>query len=152
MSRCAAMSRSRGGCGTCWPRLVKIEPKAIGVGQCQHDVDQHRLGRALEAVVEDAVNAVGVDLNMASAALLAHVSGLGPALAGRSSPIATRRARSRAARTCSPSPPRAARLRAMRGLSQDPAGAEPLDRSAVHPGPTGSRAASSPPAAATCAR
>ncbi len=61
--------------------LVKIEPKAIGVGQYQHDVDQHRLGRSLEAVVEDAVNAVGVDLNTASPALLAHVSGLGPALA-----------------------------------------------------------------------
>ncbi|SMP35797.1 Tex family protein [Shimia sagamensis] len=61
--------------------LVKIEPKSIGVGQYQHDVDQHRLGRSLEAVVEDAVNAVGVDLNMASAPLLAHVSGLGPSLA-----------------------------------------------------------------------
>ncbi len=61
--------------------LVKIEPKAIGVGQYQHDVDQHRLGRALAAVVEDAVNAVGVDLNTASAALLSHVSGLGPTLA-----------------------------------------------------------------------
>ncbi len=48
--------------------LVKIEPRAIGVGQYQHDVDQRRLARALEAVVEDAVNAVGVDLNMASGA------------------------------------------------------------------------------------
>ena len=46
--------------------LVKIEPKSIGVGQYQHDVDQYRLGRSLEAVVEDAVNAVGVDLNTAS--------------------------------------------------------------------------------------
>lgn len=61
--------------------LVKIEPKSIGVGQYQHDVDQFRLGKSLEAVVEDAVNAVGVDLNMASAPLLAHVSGLGPGLA-----------------------------------------------------------------------
>ncbi|TCL01128.1 uncharacterized protein BXY66_2437 [Shimia isoporae] len=61
--------------------LVKIEPKSIGVGQYQHDVDQHRLGKSLEAVVEDAVNAVGVDLNTASAPLLAHVSGLGPSLA-----------------------------------------------------------------------
>ncbi|CUH50989.1 Tex family protein [Shimia marina] len=61
--------------------LVKIEPKSIGVGQYQHDVDQHRLSKSLEAVVEDAVNAVGVDLNMASAPLLAHVSGLGPGLA-----------------------------------------------------------------------
>ena len=49
--------------------LVKIEPKSIGVGQYQHDVDQHRLGRSLEAVVEDAVNAVGVALNTASAPL-----------------------------------------------------------------------------------
>jgi protein Tex len=61
--------------------LVKIEPKAIGVGQYQHDVDQSRLGRSLEAVVEDAVNAVGVDLNTASGALLARVSGVGPGLA-----------------------------------------------------------------------
>ncbi|MBE1281949.1 MAG: S1 RNA-binding domain-containing protein [Rhodobacteraceae bacterium] len=61
--------------------LVKIEPKSIGVGQYQHDVDQHRLGKSLEAVIEDVVNAVGVDLNMASAPLLSHVSGLGPGLA-----------------------------------------------------------------------
>jgi uncharacterized protein len=50
--------------------LVKIEPKSIGVGQYQHDVDQQKLSRSLDAVVEDAVNAVGVDLNMASAPLL----------------------------------------------------------------------------------
>ncbi len=61
--------------------LVKIEPQSIGVGQYQHDVDQRRLSKSLEAVVEDAVNAVGVDVNMASAPLLAHVSGLGPSLA-----------------------------------------------------------------------
>ncbi|MBV7411073.1 Tex family protein [Maritimibacter sp. DP1N21-5] len=61
--------------------LVKIEPKSIGVGQYQHDVDQTRLSRALEGVVEDAVNAVGVDLNTASAPLLAHVAGLGQRLA-----------------------------------------------------------------------
>ena len=61
--------------------LVKIEPKSIGVGQYQHDVDQHRLAKSLEAVVEDAVNAVGVDLNTASAPLLAHVSGLSAGLA-----------------------------------------------------------------------
>lgn len=61
--------------------LVKIEPKSIGVGQYQHDVDQVRLARSLDAVVEDAVNAVGVDLNMASAPLLARVSGLGQSLA-----------------------------------------------------------------------
>jgi len=56
--------------------LVKIEPKAIGVGQYQHDVNQHQLARTLDAVVEDCVNAVGVDLNTASAPLLARVSGL----------------------------------------------------------------------------
>ncbi|AJE49239.1 Tex family protein [Celeribacter indicus] len=61
--------------------LVKITPQSIGVGQYQHDVDQRRLSQALEAVVEDAVNAVGVDLNMASAPLLAQVAGLGPSLA-----------------------------------------------------------------------
>jgi uncharacterized protein len=61
--------------------LVKIDPKSIGVGQYQHDVDQTRLAKALDAVVEDAVNAVGVDLNTASASLLARVSGLGASLA-----------------------------------------------------------------------
>lgn len=61
--------------------LVKIEAKAIGVGQYQHDVNQTRLARCLEGVVEDCVNAVGVDINTASAALLSHVSGLNEALA-----------------------------------------------------------------------
>jgi uncharacterized protein len=61
--------------------LVKIEPKAIGVGQYQHDVNQSQLGRSLEAVVEDCVNAVGVDVNIASAALLSRVSGLNATLA-----------------------------------------------------------------------
>ena len=61
--------------------LVKIEPKAIGVGQYQHDVDQNALARSLDGVVEDCVNAVGVDVNMASAALLARVSGLNTAVA-----------------------------------------------------------------------
>ncbi len=61
--------------------LVKIEPKALGVGQYQHDVNQSRLAQCLNAVVEDCVNAVGVDINRASAALLSHVSGLSDALA-----------------------------------------------------------------------
>ena len=61
--------------------LVKIEPKAIGVGQYQHDVNQVQLGRSLEGVVEDCVNAVGVDVNTASAALLHRVSGLNATLA-----------------------------------------------------------------------
>ena len=61
--------------------LVKIDPKSIGVGQYQHDLNQAGLARSLEAVVEDCVNAVGVDLNTASAPLLARVSGLSPAVA-----------------------------------------------------------------------
>jgi len=61
--------------------LVKIEPKAIGVGQYQHDVDGFRLARALDARVEDCVNAVGVDVNTASAALLARVSGVSSTVA-----------------------------------------------------------------------
>jgi uncharacterized protein len=114
--------------------LVKIEPKAIGVGQYQHDVDQHRLGRSLEAVVEDAVNAVGVDLNTASAPLLAHVSGLGPALAeaivahrdaqgafrSRKQLMAVPRLGPRAFEQCA-------------GFLRIRDGDEPLDGSAVHP-------------------
>lgn len=61
--------------------LVKIEPKAIGVGQYQHDVSQVQLNRSLNSVIEDCVNAVGVDLNTASAALLAQVSGLNQSIA-----------------------------------------------------------------------
>lgn len=61
--------------------LVKIDPKSIGVGQYQHDVSQSQLARSLDAVVEDCVNAVGVDVNMASAALLSRVSGLNQTLA-----------------------------------------------------------------------
>ena len=56
--------------------LVKIEPKAIGVGQYQHDMPQKRLGEALDGVVEDCVNSVGADLNTASPALLAHIAGI----------------------------------------------------------------------------
>src|SRR6185437_6113435 len=61
--------------------LVKIEPKAIGVGQYQHDVDQTGLAKSLDAVVEDCVNSVGVDVNTASVPLLMHVSGLNRTLA-----------------------------------------------------------------------
>lgn len=61
--------------------LVKVDPKSIGVGQYQHDVNQSSLKKSLEAVVESCVNNVGVDLNTASASLLSHVSGIGPALA-----------------------------------------------------------------------
>jgi len=62
--------------------LVKIEPKSIGVGQYQHDVNQFQLGRSLDAVIEDCVNDVGVDLNMASMPLLKRVSGLNETIAG----------------------------------------------------------------------
>ncbi|WP_413439495.1 Tex family protein [Sulfuriferula sp. GW1] len=61
--------------------LVKIDPKSIGVGQYQHDVSQFKLAKSLDAVVEDCVNAVGVDVNMASVPLLARISGLSAALA-----------------------------------------------------------------------
>jgi len=62
--------------------LVKIDPKSIGVGQYQHDLAEFKLSRSLDAVVEDCVNGVGVDLNTASAPLLSRVSGLGESLAG----------------------------------------------------------------------
>ncbi|MEP9349760.1 Tex family protein [Xanthobacter sp. KR7-225] len=114
--------------------LVKIEPKAIGVGQYQHDVDQSRLARALDAVVEDAVNAVGVDLNTASASLLARVSGLGASLAeaivahrNQTGPFKTRKDLLKVARLG----PRTFELAA--GFLRIPDGSEPLDASAVHP-------------------
>ncbi|MER5171544.1 Tex family protein [Thioclava kandeliae] len=114
--------------------LVKIEPKSIGVGQYQHDVDQHKLGRSLEGVVEDAVNAVGVDLNTASSALLSHVSGLGPALAEAivahreaNGAFATRKELLKVSRLG----PRAFEQAA--GFLRIRDGKEPLDASAVHP-------------------
>ncbi len=114
--------------------LVKIEPKSIGVGQYQHDVDQSRLGRSLEAVVEDAVNAVGVDLNTASAPLLARVSGVGPGLAqaivshrDANGPFATRRDLLKVARLG----PKAFEQAA--GFLRISGGKEPLDASSVHP-------------------
>jgi protein Tex len=114
--------------------LVKIEPKAIGVGQYQHDVDQHRLGRSLEAVVEDAVNAVGVDLNTASAPLLARVSGVGPGLAeaivghrDANGPFASRRELLKVARLGPKVFEQAA------GFLRVTGGKEPLDASSVHP-------------------
>ncbi|MFT4151224.1 MAG: Tex family protein [Paracoccaceae bacterium] len=114
--------------------LVKIEPKSIGVGQYQHDVDQHRLARQLDAVVEDAVNAVGVDLNTASAPLLARVSGVGPGLAeaivthrDTNGPFATRRELLKVARLG----PKAFEQAA--GFLRIAGGKEPLDASSVHP-------------------
>jgi uncharacterized protein len=63
--------------------LVKIDPKSIGVGQYQHDVNQTLLRRSLDREVQSCVNSVGVDVNMASSSLLSHVAGIGPKLAGR---------------------------------------------------------------------
>ncbi len=114
--------------------LVKIEPKAIGVGQYQHDVNQADLGRGLEAVVEDCVNAVGVDVNTASAALLSRVSGLGAALASnivqyresvgafgdRRQLMKVPRLGAKAFEQCA-------------GFLRITGGANPLDASAVHP-------------------
>jgi protein Tex len=62
--------------------LVKIDPKSIGVGQYQHDVSQIKLARSLDGVVEDCVNGVGVDVNTASAPLLARIAGLNATIAG----------------------------------------------------------------------
>lgn len=114
--------------------LVKIEPKSIGVGQYQHDVDQHRLSQSLAAVIEDVVNAVGVDLNTASAPLLSHVSGLGPGLAdavvahrdmngafgSRKDLLKVARLGPRAFEQCA-------------GFLRIRDGSEPLDASSVHP-------------------
>ncbi|WP_226574556.1 Tex family protein [Acuticoccus sediminis] len=114
--------------------LVKIEPKSIGVGQYQHDVDQNRLAKALDAVVEDAVNAVGVDLNTASAPLLAQVAGLGPSLAQS---IVTHRdangafATRKALLKVSGLGPKA--FEQCAGFLRIRDGKEPLDGSAVHP-------------------
>ncbi len=114
--------------------LVKIEPKSIGVGQYQHDVDQHRLSKSLEAVIEDVVNAVGVDLNMASAPLLSHVSGLGPGLAEAivahrdiNGAFASRRELLKVARLG----PKA--FEQCAGFLRIRDGKEPLDASSVHP-------------------
>lgn len=114
--------------------LVKIEPKSIGVGQYQHDVDQGRLARQLDAVVEDAVNAVGVDLNTASGPLLARVSGLGTNLAeaivahrDTNGPFASRRDLLKVSRLGPKAFEQAAGFLRIRD------GKEPLDASSVHP-------------------
>ncbi len=114
--------------------LVKIEPKAIGVGQYQHDVDQSGLARSLDAVVEDCVNSVGVDVNMASAPLLSRVSGLNQTLA--SNIVAFRDEngafKSRAALKKVPRLGAKAFEQAA-GFLRIMNGSNPLDASAVHP-------------------
>ena len=114
--------------------LVKIEPKAIGVGQYQHDVNQFQLGKSLEAVIEDCVNAVGVDVNTASAALLANIAGLNTTLAqnivehrDQNGAFKNRKALLKVARLGPKAFEQAAGfLRVMNGDN-------PLDASAVHP-------------------
>ncbi|MEP7705622.1 Tex family protein [Paraglaciecola sp. 25GB23A] len=114
--------------------LVKIEPKAIGVGQYQHDVSQSNLGKSLNTVIEDCVNAVGVDVNTASMALLSHVSGLNKTLANnivqfrdKNGAFLTRKSLLQVERLGPKAYEQAAGfLRIMNGT-------DPLDASAVHP-------------------
>ncbi|WP_425825988.1 Tex family protein [Kribbella sp. DT2] len=114
--------------------LVKIDPKSIGVGQYQHDLPENSLSRSLDAVVEDCVNAVGVDLNTASAPLLTRVSGITQGLADNivqhrdvNGPFASRTALKEVARLG----PKAFEQAA--GFLRIPDGADPLDSSSVHP-------------------
>jgi uncharacterized protein len=114
--------------------LVKIDPKSIGVGQYQHDLPEWSLSRSLNAVVEDAVNAVGVDLNTASVPLLSRVSGIGEGLAASivahrdaTGPFRTRRALKDVPRLG----PKA--FQQCAGFLRIPGGADPLDSSSVHP-------------------
>ena len=114
--------------------LVKIDPKAIGVGQYQHDLNQRELARSLDAVVEDCVNAVGVDVNTASAALLARVSGLNNSLAknivawrDENGAFPTREQLRRVPRFGEKAFEQAA------GFLRIPNGENPLDASSVHP-------------------
>ena len=114
--------------------LVKIDPKSIGVGLYQHDVDQNALSHALDGVVESVVNNVGVDVNTASPALLTHVAGVGPKLAANI--VAYRDANgvfhSRAdLRQVSGLGPKAFEQAA--GFLRIRLGAEPLDASSIHP-------------------
>ncbi len=114
--------------------LVKIDPKSIGVGQYQHDVDQKALKQRLDDVVVSCVNQVGVELNTASPELLSYVSGLGPRLANaiveyrnRNGPFTSRDALQKVPRLGPKSFEQAA------GFLRIRAGAQPLDASAVHP-------------------
>ncbi|WP_375410974.1 Tex family protein [uncultured Methylobacterium sp.] len=114
--------------------LVKIEPKAIGVGQYQHDLAEGQLSKALDAVVEDCVNSVGVDVNIASAPLLARVSGLTERVAGNivverdaKGPFRTRAGLKKVAGLG----PKAYELAA--GFLRIRSGNDPLDASGVHP-------------------
>jgi len=114
--------------------LVKIDPKSIGVGQYQHDLSETKLSRSLDAVVEDCVNAVGIDVNTASAPLLTRVSGIGEALAQNmvvyrdaNGPFRSRRALKDVPRLG----PKA--FEQCAGFLRIPGGDDPLDASSVHP-------------------
>lgn len=114
--------------------LVKIDPKSIGVGLYQHDVNQHELGRALAGVVESVVNWVGVDVNTASPALLTHVAGIGPKLAetivsfrDEKGPFESREALKKVPKLGGKTFEQAA------GFLRIPNGAEALDATAIHP-------------------
>ena len=114
--------------------LVKIEPKSIGVGQYQHDLPEYSLSKSLDAVVEDCVNGVGVDLNTASAPLLRRVSGITESLASAivahrdaNGPFRTRRELTKVARLGPKAFEQAAGFLRIRG------GDDPLDLSGVHP-------------------
>jgi protein Tex len=114
--------------------LVKIDPKSIGVGQYQHDVNQRQLAQQLDAVVEDCVNAVGVDVNTASAPLLARVSGLSAATA--TAVVAHRDAHGAfASREALRKVPRLGdkTFEQCAGFLRIPRSENPLDSSAVHP-------------------
>ncbi|GAA1347732.1 Tex family protein [Arthrobacter roseus] len=114
--------------------LVKIDPKAIGVGQYQHDVAPAKLERSLGAVIEDCVNSVGVDVNTASPALLSRVAGLGPLLSENI--VAHRNETGRfAKRSDLKKVPRlgAKAFEQCAGFLRISGGAEPLDASSVHP-------------------
>ncbi|MCT9930249.1 RNA-binding transcriptional accessory protein [Planotetraspora sp. A-T 1434] len=114
--------------------LVKIDPKSIGVGQYQHDLSEIKLSRSLDAVVEDCVNAVGVDVNTASAPLLTRVSGIGSGLAEHivahrdaNGPFRSRRGLKEVPRLG----PKA--FEQCAGFLRIPGGEDPLDASSVHP-------------------
>jgi uncharacterized protein len=114
--------------------LVKIEPKAIGVGMYQHDVDQKQLGQTLDGVVESVVNHVGVDVNTASPALLTYVAGIGPKLATKIVEHRDGNGRfgsRRALRDVSGLGPKAFEQAA--GFLRVRDGDNPLDASAIHP-------------------
>lgn len=114
--------------------LVKIEPKSIGVGQYQHDVNQSRLGRTLENVVEDCVNSVGVDVNTASPALLGQVAGLSRALADNIVQYRNTNGAFRRREQLLEVPRLGAKTYEQAvGFLRIPDGENPLDASAVHP-------------------